>query len=237
MIIKVGRTLPSLVAGRGDFDDWIVAAMGIPPEQVNIVEVSNGETLPDYREISGIVITGSHDMVTDHLGWSEYAAKWLPGAVDRRIPTLGICYGHQLLAYSLGGRVANNPLGNEIGTVAVRLDELAQDDLLLGGMGSQIRVHVFHTQSVLDLPPGARGLAESDLDRLQAFVVGDRAWGVQFHPEFDADIVVHYINHYREILLREGADPDACMKQVADSADGSRILKRFYKIVTASEAI
>lgn len=200
--------------------------MGIPPEQVNIVEVSNDEILPDYCEISGIVVTGSHDMVTDHLGWSEYTAKWLPGAVDRRIPTLGICHGHQLLAHSLGGRVATNPPGSEIGTVAVRLDELAQDDLLLGGMGGQIRVHVFHRQPVLDLPPGARGLAESDLDRFQAFVVGDRLWGVQFHPEFDADIVVHYINHYPEILLREGADPDACMKQVADSADGSLILKK-----------
>lgn len=236
LIIKVGRTLPSLITRRHDFEDWVISGMGAAREQVKIVEVNNGGTLPNYNEISGIVITGSHNMVTERLNWSEYAAKWLPGAVERQIPTLGICYGHQLLAYSLGGRVANNPKGREYGTVEVRLNDLAQNDLLLGGLGKHIMVHVCHTQSVIKLPQGAKVLAENDMDRHQAFVVGDRVWGTQFHPEFDAEIVANYINHYRELLLKGGLDPDGCLKRVADTQYGSLILTRFYKIIEDSEA-
>lgn len=236
LIIKVGRTLPAIVTKRRDFEDWIISGMGIAQEQVKVVEVNTGGRLPHYDEISGIVVTGSHNMVTEHLNWSEYAAEWLPGAVEREIPTLGICYGHQLLAYSLGGKVADNPNGRECGTVEVTLNDLAQNDLLLGGIEKHIRVHVFHTQSVVELPPGARVLAESGMDRHQAFVVGERVWGTQFHPEFDAEIVVNYINHYRELLLESRVDPDDRLRLVNDTPYGSLILRRFYEIIKESEA-
>ena len=236
LIIKVGRTLPAIAAKRHDFEDWIISGMEIPREQVKVVEVNTGIKLPHYDEISGVVITGSHNMVTEQLGWSEYTAEWLPGAVERDIPTLGICYGHQLLAYSLGGKVADNPNGRECGTVEVTLNDLARNDLLLGDMEKRIRVHVFHTQSVVQLPPGARVLAESGMDRHQAFVVGERVWGTQFHPEFDAEIVVNYINHYRELLLQGGVDPEGRLKLVSDTPFGALILRRFYKIVKDSEA-
>ena len=69
-------------------------------------------------------------MVTQHLQWSERIAEWLPEAAERQIPTLGICYGHQLLAYALGGKAGNNPQGPEFGTVDVHLTKKAQNDLL-----------------------------------------------------------------------------------------------------------
>ena len=231
LIVKVGSTLPSLLARRGDFDDWILTGMGIEREQANVVEVNTGGMLPDYADISGVVITGSHSMVTEHRDWSEYTAKWLPGAVERQIPTLGICYGHQLLAYSLGGNVADNPKGREFGTVEVRLNGVARNDLLLQGLDSPIKVHVCHTQSVLALPPTAKLLASSKRDLHQAFVVGDCVWGVQFHPEFDAEIVGEYINTYRHSLLEEGIDTDEALNKVSDTAYGPEILSRFYRIV------
>jgi GMP synthase (glutamine-hydrolysing) len=235
LIIKVGRTLPALLTRRGDFEDWILSGMGVKREQTIVVEVINGHKLPDYQDISGIVITGSHSMVTEHRDWSEYAAKWLPQAVERRIPTLGICYGHQLLAYSLGGKVASNPKGREFGTVEVRLNGMAQEDLLLQGLDNPIKVHVCHTQSVINLPSGAKLLASSDRDRNQAFVIGDQVWGVQFHPEFDAEIVGEYINYYRKLLSEEGIDPDETLNNVSDTAYGPEILARFYKIIKEHE--
>ena len=105
MIIKTGATLPSLKARRGDFEDWIVAGMEIGPGQVDVLDIAAGEPLPKPASAAGIVITGSHDMVTDHRDWSERAAGWLSEAVSSGVPTLGICYGHQLLAYALGGKV------------------------------------------------------------------------------------------------------------------------------------
>lgn len=231
LIIKVGSTFPALAAKKGDFENWIQSGLGVGDGDRIVVDVRKGALLPDYNSISGVVITGSHAMVTEHRDWSEGTGAWLSGAVERKLPILGICYGHQLLAHALGGKVGNNPNGWEFGTVEVHLTATAQKDALLGGLPPSIRVHVTHTQSVLHLPRGARRLASSKKDRNQAFVVGDCAWGVQFHPEFDAGIVREYIHHGREELLRQGQDPEKLAARSIDTACGTGLLKRFAAIV------
>ena len=129
---------------------------------------------------------------------------------------LGICYGHQLLAHALGGEVGRNPRGREIGTVVVRRLAPAQHDPLLGVWSEAEPAHVTHLESVLALPAGAVRLAESDLDPVQAFTVGERAWGVQFHPEFDAETVRAYLLARTEKVRAEGLDPDALLAASAN---------------------
>jgi GMP synthase (glutamine-hydrolysing) len=227
IVLKVGSTYPSLVTRKGDFEDWVLAGMQIGRDRVAIVDVCSGDSLPGYKGIAGIVVTGSHAMVTTHEAWSEGVAAWLPEAVERGIPLLGICYGHQLLAYALGGQVGDNPNGYEFGTLEVHLDGNARGDGLLGDVVTSMRVHLCHAQSVLRLPPGARRLASSQNDRNQAFAVGEHAWGVQFHPEFDAEAVVAYIERFREPLLAQGQDPDRLIAECEDTVYGPRILQRF----------
>lgn len=229
LIIKTGSTLPSLLASKGDFEHWILSGMGASRNQTFVVDVRDGSPLPAYNELSGVVVTGSHSMVTDHDDWSERTATWLAGAVEK-VPILGICYGHQLLAYALGGKVGDNPNGHEYGTVEVHLNENAHQDSLLGGLLNPIQVHVSHTQSVTELPTQAKLLASSDRDPHQAFVVGECAWGVQFHPEFDAEVVRAYIHHTRPVLLAEKQDPDRLIGQSTDTPYGSEILKRFIQL-------
>ncbi|MCP4693269.1 MAG: glutamine amidotransferase, partial [Desulfobacterales bacterium] len=200
LIVKTGETTPEILSQRGDFEDWIISGMGVEPGTVSVVDVVRGEDFPDYDAVSGVVITGSHDMVTDHLEWSERTAKWLPGAVDRRIPILGICYGHQLLAHAMGGVVENNPRGLEFGNTAVTLTGAARTDPLFKGFPSPLGVHASHTQTVRKLPEGAIHLASNAMDANHAFRIGECARGIQFHPEFDADIMIRYINTFREML-------------------------------------
>jgi len=221
VIIKTGDTIPSLRALRGDFEDWILAGMGLEAAQAEVVDVAAGQPLPQPTQAGGIVITGSHDMVTDRLEWSEQTASWLSDAVASGTPTLGICYGHQLLAHALGGRVDWNPRGKEMGTTSVTLLDAAFQDPLLGGLPATIDVHLAHSQSVLSLPPGAVHLAANPWDRYQAFRVGDCAWGVQFHPEFDAGIM-------RAYAAIEESSPGA---QIFDTPIGGEILKRFASLV------
>jgi GMP synthase (glutamine-hydrolysing) len=235
IILKTGSTLPTLLTRRGDFTDWIVAGLGADPTAVRIVDAQNGDVLPAYDDVAGVVITGSHDMVTERQPWSERAAAWLPGLVERGIPTLGICYGHQLLAHALGGEVGDNPNGREFGTVNVELEAPAADDLLLGGLPPSLPVLVCHTQSALTLPAGARRLAHGSREANQAFVVGEAAWGVQFHPEFDAEVVTTYIEHYAERLRAEGQDPAALIAGCDDTPVGTTILRRFGEIVAARD--
>jgi GMP synthase (glutamine-hydrolysing) len=236
LILKVGTTLPTLRSRRGDFEHWILTGLQVHVARTRILDVRNGSALPDYEGISGVVITGSHDRVTDHQKWSERTAEWLSGAVERRIPILGICYGHQLLAYALGGQVADNPDGLEFGTVEVHLNENARDDPLFGGLPTPVRAHVSHSQSVLELPAGARLLASSALDPHQAFVVGKSAWGVQFHPEFDTGIVVEYIRSFRDDLLAGNQDPDHLMATCVETPRSRGILKRFAQAVDKAPA-
>ena len=227
LVIKTGSTFSSLRARRGDFEQWIISGMHMTRFPAVVADVSEGESLPNPEETAGVVITGSHAMVTDHHEWSENTAAWLQDAFAVHVPILGICYGHQLLAYALGGRVGDNPKGREVGTVEVYRTEEAAGDRLLREPETALKAQVSHSQTVLSLPPEATRLAYSELDPNQAFLFGDRVWGLQFHPEFDADIMRAYIQYNRDKLVREKRDPDTILMNCRETPESSSILRRF----------
>jgi GMP synthase (glutamine-hydrolysing) len=227
LILKMGSTLPFLKSRRGDFEDWIIDGAGLSRAQVQVIDLPAGESLTDVDGHAGVIVTGSHSMVTDRLPWSERAADWLREAVSRRMPVLGICYGHQLLAHAHGGTVGINPRGSELGTMEIEREPEAGPDELLDALPTRFAVHESHTQSVLSLPAGAIRLASNAWDPHQAFRIGERAWGVQFHPEFDSEIVRSYITAERDLLLAEGQDPGTLHGTVSDNPLGSRLLRRF----------
>ena len=235
VIVKTGSAEASVRARRGDFEDWIVRAMGVGAEVARVVDVQAGESLPEPAEATGVVVTGSAAFVSEGEPWSRRCEAWLREAVAAGVPVLGICYGHQLLAEALGGRVGPNPRGREIGTV--RVDVHAAGDPLLGGLPETLVVQATHVESVLQLPEGARLLGSSVLDPHHAFSwrapgqPAPRAWGVQFHPEFDADVMRGYLRARAEQLQREGLDPDRLEREVRESAHGADLLRRFAGIV------
>jgi GMP synthase (glutamine-hydrolysing) len=231
LIIKTGSSLPGLVSRWGDFDDWIIAAMQIGMHRTMVVDVTRDDILPDYDDVFGVVITGSHTRVTEHQPWSERTAAWLPGAVDGDLPILGIGYGHQLLAYAAGGTVEDNPNGMEFGSVEVHLRAAARNDALFRDFSDPLHVQSVHVQSVTHLPAGARLLASSELDSNQAFRLGTRAWGIQFHPEFNVEIVLEYIQHYQRALEEQGTDPAALVRRCRSAPHGEELLRRFAHIL------
>jgi GMP synthase (glutamine-hydrolysing) len=232
IILKTGSTLPSLLSRRGDFEDWILTGLGgSTPDRV-VLDVRYGASLPNAGDLSGLIITGSHSMVTERLPWSERIAEWLPSVLERDVPVLGICYGHQLLAYALGGEVGDNPHGCEYGTFEIQLSPEAQSDPLLCGLAAPVKVQLGHVQSVLRLPEGARRLAWDACDENQAFIVGSSAWGLQFHPEFDAQVIKQYIRSKRRVLRLKGQDPEALAAACTDTPSGPEILRRFAALVS-----
>ena len=232
LVVKCGSALPAVRAERGDYEDWIVAGMGLPPGRARVAAVAEGEALPEPDAVAAAVVTGSSAMVSERAAWSERTAAWLRGAVAAGLPVLGICYGHQLLAHALGGRVARNPRGREIGSVDVETLPAARGDALMSALPERLLVHATHVESVLELPPGARRLATSTGDPHQAFAAAPRAWGVQFHPEFDAGVIRGYLEARREILASEGLDAEVLLARVRDSGDGQALLRRFWEIVS-----
>ena len=212
---------------HGGFPHWIRVAAGLGADEAIAVDVECGEPLPTREGFAGVLVTGSGAMVTDRLGWSEAAAGWLREAAHAGLPVFGICYGHQLLAHALGGRVDDNPRGREMGTVEIELHPEAQDDPLFAGLPERFPGQATHMQSVLALPEGAVRLASSGLEDMQAFRWGENAWGVQFHPEFSTTHMHGYLRARRDALHREGHDPRRLAAAVTATPHARRVLRRF----------
>lgn len=231
LVIKTGDAIPSIAAKRRDFETWIAAGAGLSLADVEVIRVFQGEALPEPERVPGVIVTGSSTMVTDRELWSENTARWLARAVALDKPVLGICYGHQLLAHALGGEVRHNPRGRQIGTVDVKLNSNAKCDPLFGTFAELLHLPVAHRQSVVRLPPRASVIGTTPLDPHHIIRYGSAAWGVQFHPEFDANIVRAYIDASRDDMSREGLDPEAIWHSATDTADGTFVLRRFAEIV------
>jgi GMP synthase (glutamine-hydrolysing) len=226
-IIKVGTTYPDTLREYGDFDLWTIKGLGCDHDTVRVIDAEHGDPLPDANDCGGVVVTGSHDMVTDNLPWSVRVAEWIPALVDRSVPFLGICFGHQLLAYALGGRVGFHPEGTEAGTVKINLLPESASDPLFAFLPLSFHAHVSHSQTVIVLPEGAVRLAMNAFEPNHAFRVGKCAWGVQSHPEYTADIMRSYIINEKEDLLREGIEFRPVLESVKETPEAASILRRF----------
>jgi len=231
IIIKTGSTLPTLRQRLGDFEDWIIRALGSSNAVITVVNIMAGEALPSVDTISGVIITGSPAMVTDKAAWMQRLVIWIPQVLERSIPLLGICFGHQLLAEAMGGHADYHPKGREIGTVSIQLTPEGKQDRLLGALPDNFLAHTTHAQTVIKLPPNALRLAENSFEIHHAFRLGDSAWGMQFHPEFSADIMRAYVNEQSASLLKEGHNVDELKAAICNTNAANSLLKRFMAIV------
>jgi len=188
-ILIAGEPVPGAMAARGTFGEMIRSAVG-EAWQGPWSELDARGELPDFERFSGLIISGSPANVPTREPWIVALERYLARAVAANVPIFGICFGHQLLGQALGGLVTRNPRGLEVGTVA--LEPLAQDPVL-PGLRETRWVNMAHSDSVVTLPQGARVLARTAQDDHAAVYFGARAWGVQFHPEMDAEIIRHYV--------------------------------------------
>lgn len=179
----------SVVARVGEQPSWFIDALDLAASDYIIVRPHLGEPLPAFDRISGAILSGSWAMVTDHAEWSERSAAWVRAAIDAELPLLGVCYGHQLMAYALGGKVADNPLGWERGRLPLTCEVTATNDPLLSALPRDFSVWLSHRQSVVTPPPQAQILAASAKDRCQILRYSPQALSVQFHPEFSASVM------------------------------------------------
>jgi GMP synthase (glutamine-hydrolysing) len=137
------------------------------------------EQYPEGFEYDGFVLTGSRASVYWDEPWIEPTAEWVREAIDRALPALGICFGHQLLAHALGGTVED--MGEyEIG---YRVVERIREDPIFEGLDDEFLVFTTHSDAVTELPPGAERIAENEYG-IHAFRTG-RVVGLQAHPEYD----------------------------------------------------
>ena len=140
---------------------------------------ANAQELPESFDFDGCIVTGSRSSVYWDEAWIAPLKDWVAEAIDRDLPFLGVCFGHQLLADVLGGRVAD--MGEyELG---YREIDHTGDSRLFDGIDERFVAFTTHSDEVVELPAEAERLAENDYS-VHGFRK-DRVFGVQFHPEYD----------------------------------------------------
>lgn len=237
LILKTGSTMPHIAAQFGDFEHWFANAMGLSLDstQAHVFNAELGE-LPTNYDYAGIVITGSPAMVSERLTWSENAAAWLLQAHTANIPMLGVCYGHQLLAHALGGTVGPNPKGRQIGTARLDFSSAGMDDPITSTLSTIPYAQVTHQESVLSIPAGSQILVSTELDPHHALYHGNRTWGLQFHPEFSAEVTRTYIDARKDAINNEGLNAQQLAASVQDTPHTYSLLQRFRHFCECAEA-
>lgn len=233
VIIKTGETFPSVIPGLGDFEDWIARGLGQASCDIQVVNVEQHQPLPHLDAVKGVVIAGSHAMVTQNLDWSLELEAWIPNLIRANVPLLGICYGHQLIARAMGGVVDYHPMGIEIGTMDIDYCNPGEGDLLFQNLPRQFKAHAFHSQTVIKLPEPAVIIAKNKFEPHHAFRIGRCAWGVQFHPEADIPILKAYIGNLTQAIVDSGLDPSIILDRVEETPIAFKLLNRFGALASA----
>jgi GMP synthase-like glutamine amidotransferase len=197
--------------------DWLTGA-GLALE---VVRPHAGDPLPETLDgyAALVVMGGAQNAYPGPDG--RPAEPWFPAlegllrkAVRFEVPTLAVCLGAQLLAAAHGGLVEPGEAGPEIGPALVGKRDAADKDPLWAPVPMAPDVLQWHQDEISELPLGAILLAASTRYPNQAFRVGSRAWGVQFHIECDEPMVADWVVSDRSLLDELGYDPevvvDAC---------------------------
>lgn len=235
-IIKTGDAFPEIVADQGDFEARFLAELGPSAEshpelELVVHDARHDGKPPALSDRDGIIITGSHAMVSDAEPWSEALKPWLREARQRNIAMFGVCYGHQLMAAAFGGYSDYHPAGRESGSRGITLTEAGRQDPLLGILPTPFVAQLTHAQSVLKAPEDASVLAANAFDANQALRYGPRQWSVQFHPEFNAAIIRAYLERQISALQQQGDDPEQLLREVQETPEAASLLPRFAELM------
>jgi len=159
--------------------------------RLDVVRPYAGESQPhDLSNHRGLVVLGGEMGAYDDeiAPWLPHTRALLAEAVAAQMPTLAICLGHQLLAVATGGRVSPSPTGQQGGTPRVGPLPAAAEDILFADVSSEAVAPHWNNDLVVELPPRAVEVAQTAAG-VQAMRLGEQVWGVQFHPEVDAETV------------------------------------------------
>ena len=240
-ILETGEVHPDLKARYGDYPAMFEALLRTadPGLDFAVVRVVAGEMPASPSQADAWLVTGSRHGVYDDLPWIEPLKAFLRASVAARVPVIGICFGHQLLAEALGGRAAKSDNGWGLG---VQDYELTARAGWMDGLPDRFSVRALHQDQVVALPPGATVLATSPHCAYAAIAYGDPeapdAITLQPHPEFGPEFMDELLalRAGTAFPVEEAASARASLERPVESAAWARLIVAFLHRVEARRA-
>ena len=229
----MGATDPWLLVQHVAFEGpgAIADAISAAGADLSVIRVDRGDAVPPpdaAADAAGLVVMGGPMSVHDDLGWLADERALLRAAVELGRPVLGVCLGAQQLAAALGASVSAGQ-APEYGVGEVHLTAAADSDPVFGPAPTPLPSVHWHSDTFA-LPEGAVRLAGNAAYENQAFRVGARAYGLQFHVEVTASLIAHWSPHLPAgVYLRESD-----VAHVSRAGEG--ILHRFVGLAGATPA-
>jgi GMP synthase (glutamine-hydrolysing) len=169
---------------RDDEGQWFVKRYShLPGIVISTCNVCRGEALPQPAEVDGLVLAGSYNSVHDHTDWQQAVRDWLPRMRKHKMPILGICGSHQLIAHAEGADVVPLAEGPFAGTFPIRLTAAGRSSPIMRDIADDDCFHYANSEQVTSIPPGSSLLASSSRVAVAALDFGDHCYTTQFHPE------------------------------------------------------
>ncbi|MEF3047276.1 type 1 glutamine amidotransferase [Pseudotabrizicola sp. L79] len=201
-ILQTGLAPENLAQDQGDYPDMFARLLDGHGFTFKTYRVVEGEFPASVKDCDGWLITGSrHGAYEDHP-WIPPLEQFIRDAFAARVPMVGICFGHQIIAQAMGGTVERYAGGWAVG--ATEYD-----------FGGEKRVlNAWHRDQVTKRPEGAKVIASNDFCANAALLYDDRALTVQAHPEFRPEFVDGLMK-----TRGKGIVPDALMAEATARLD------------------
>ncbi len=182
-ILMTGHAVPEVRESLGDYDAFFARLLAGHGFTFAVYDCEGGVIPDDVHACDGWLITGSkHGAYEDHA-WIPPLEAFIRDVHAARVPMVGICFGHQIIAQALGGRVEKFDGGWSIGQTTYRIE------------GQDLSLNAWHQDQVVEVPEEATVVGQSDFCRYAAMTYGDHIYTVQPHPEFGADMIAFLLKY------------------------------------------
>jgi GMP synthase (glutamine-hydrolysing) len=195
-ILNAGHP-PEELAQAGPYDHYFKRLLGEDVFTYAAWNVVDGVMPESIHEAEGWLITGSrHGAYEDHP-WIPPLEQFIRDCYATRVPMIGVCFGHQIIAQAMGGKVEKFDAGWAIGATTYDI------------AGESVAVNAWHQDQVVDKPAQAEVIGSNAFCANAALVYGDRLWTIQPHPEFGHDFIEGLIQHRGKGMIPETQLKDA----------------------------
>jgi len=182
-ILQTGHAPDMLLPDTGDYDAMMARMLDGQGFDFETYAVVDQEFPESPHAADGWLITGSkHGAYEDHP-WIPPLEELIRAIHAANLPMVGICFGHQIIAQALGGKVAKHPDGWRVGATQYEIE------------GSPLTLNAWHQDQVIEAPDGAEIIGRAEGCDIAAMRIGERIYTVQPHPEYGAAFMQGLLDH------------------------------------------